>query len=37
MGLNLLHGGHLTHGSPVSRSGIVYNVVSYSVDEPPTN
>ncbi|MBN1679783.1 MAG: serine hydroxymethyltransferase, partial [Anaerolineae bacterium] len=33
MGLNLLHGGHLTHGSPVNRSGLVYNVVSYSVDE----
>jgi len=33
MGLNLLHGGHLTHGSPVNRSGLVYNVASYSVDE----
>lgn len=32
MGLDLLHGGHLTHGSPISRSGIMYNVVSYSVD-----
>lgn len=32
MGLDLKHGGHLTHGSPVSRSGIVYNVVSYAVD-----
>ncbi len=32
MGMNLLHGGHLTHGSPVSRSGIFYNVVSYTVD-----
>lgn len=32
MGLNLLHGGHLTHGSPVSRSGMLFNVVSYSVD-----
>ena len=32
MGLNLLHGGHLTHGSPVNRSGLVYNVVSYDVD-----
>jgi glycine hydroxymethyltransferase len=32
MGLDLRHGGHLTHGSPVSRSGIVYNVVSYAVD-----
>jgi len=33
MGLNLLHGGHLTHGSPVNRSGLVYNVASYNVDE----
>jgi glycine hydroxymethyltransferase len=32
MGLDLLHGGHLTHGSPVSRSGIVYHAVSYKVD-----
>jgi glycine hydroxymethyltransferase len=32
MGLDLLHGGHLSHGSPVSRSGIVYKVVHYSVD-----
>ncbi|MCD4685175.1 MAG: serine hydroxymethyltransferase [Anaerolineae bacterium] len=32
MGLNLLHGGHLSHGSPVSRSGMIYDVVSYSVD-----
>ncbi len=32
MGLDLLHGGHLTHGSPVNRSGLVYNIVSYSVD-----
>jgi glycine hydroxymethyltransferase len=32
MGLDLLHGGHLTHGSSVSRSGIVYHAVSYKVD-----
>jgi len=32
MGLDLLHGGHLTHGSPVNRSGIVYQVASYTVD-----
>ncbi|RMF80216.1 MAG: serine hydroxymethyltransferase [Chloroflexi bacterium] len=32
MGLDLLHGGHLTHGSPVNRSGRNYNIVSYSVD-----
>ena len=33
MGLNLDHGGHLTHGSPVNFSGILYNVVSYGVDQ----
>ncbi|MFW6097401.1 MAG: glycine cleavage system aminomethyltransferase GcvT [Chloroflexota bacterium] len=33
MGLNLNDGGHLTHGSPVNRSGQVYNAVSYTVDE----
>lgn len=32
MGMNLLHGGHLTHGSPVNRSGKYFNVVSYTVD-----
>jgi glycine hydroxymethyltransferase len=32
MGMNLLHGGHLTHGSPASRSGKLYRAVSYSVD-----
>jgi glycine hydroxymethyltransferase len=32
MGMNLLHGGHLSHGSPVNRSGKFYNIVSYSVD-----
>ncbi len=32
MGLNLNHGGHLTHGSRISRSGKSYNAVSYSVD-----
>ncbi len=32
MGLDLLHGGHLTHGSPVNRSGKNYNIVSYGVD-----
>ena len=31
MGLNLSHGGHLTHGSPVNISGILYNFVSYGV------
>ncbi len=32
MGLNLLHGGHLTHGSPVNRSGKYYNAIHYTVD-----
>jgi glycine hydroxymethyltransferase len=32
MGLDLLHGGHLSHGSPVNRSGKYYNAVHYSVD-----
>ncbi|MFP4322782.1 MAG: glycine cleavage system aminomethyltransferase GcvT [Anaerolineales bacterium] len=31
MGLNLLDGGHLTHGSPVNRSGLFFNVVAYGV------
>ncbi len=33
MGLDLLHGGHLSHGSSVNRSGKFYNIVHYSVDE----
>jgi glycine hydroxymethyltransferase len=33
MGLSLLHGGHLTHGSSVSRSGKLYKAVHYTVDE----
>ncbi len=32
MGMSLLHGGHLTHGSPANRSGKLYNVVSYGID-----
>nr|WP_302600064.1 serine hydroxymethyltransferase [uncultured Cellulosilyticum sp.] len=32
MGMNLSHGGHLTHGSPVNISGKHYNIVSYEVD-----
>ncbi len=32
MGMDLIMGGHLTHGSPVNRSGINYNIVSYSID-----
>ncbi|MFA5114098.1 MAG: serine hydroxymethyltransferase [Candidatus Margulisiibacteriota bacterium] len=31
MGLNLSHGGHLTHGSPVNVSGLYFNFVSYGV------
>ncbi|MDY5439881.1 MAG: serine hydroxymethyltransferase [Eubacteriales bacterium] len=33
LGMNLAHGGHLTHGSPVNMSGKFYNFVSYGVDE----
>ncbi len=33
LGMNLNHGGHLTHGSPVNISGKYYNFVPYSVDE----
>ena len=32
MGLDLAHGGHLTHGSPVNFSGKLYNFVSYGLD-----
>ena len=32
MGMNLLHGGHLSHGSSVNRSGKYYNAVHYNVD-----
>ena len=31
LGLSLDHGGHLTHGSPVNASGILYNFISYGV------
>ncbi|MHB9091305.1 MAG: glycine cleavage system aminomethyltransferase GcvT, partial [Chloroflexota bacterium] len=31
LGMNLTHGGHLTHGSPYNRSGRYFNVVSYGV------
>jgi glycine hydroxymethyltransferase len=31
MGMNLAHGGHLTHGSPVNFSGLTYRIVSYGV------
>jgi len=33
MGMNLNHGGHLTHGSPVNISGKYYNFIPYSVDD----
>ena len=33
LGMNLAHGGHLTHGSPVNFSGKLYNIVPYGVDE----
>lgn len=33
LGMNLAHGGHLTHGSHVNFSGILYNFVEYGVDE----
>ncbi len=33
MGLDLAHGGHLTHGSPVNFSGLLYNPVAYQVRE----
>ena len=32
LGMSLAHGGHLTHGSPVSFSGQLFNIVSYGVD-----
>ena len=32
MGMNLSHGGHLTHGSPVNFSGLFYKVVAYGVN-----
>ncbi len=32
MGMNLSHGGHLTHGSPVNFSGLFFNVIPYGVD-----
>lgn len=33
MGMNLSHGGHLTHGSPVNISGKYFNIIAYGVDE----
>lgn len=33
MGMNLDHGGHLSHGSPVNFSGLVFNAIGYNVDQ----
>ncbi len=33
MGMNLDHGGHLSHGSPVNFSGLMFNAIGYNVDE----
>ena len=33
MGMNLDHGGHLTHGSPVNQSGKLYNIIPYGVSK----
>ena len=33
MGMNLDHGGHLTHGSPVNFSGLYFNIVPYGVND----
>lgn len=33
LGMNLSHGGHLTHGAPVNFSGKFYNFVEYGVDK----
>ncbi|NLT94360.1 MAG: serine hydroxymethyltransferase [Clostridia bacterium] len=33
LGMNLSHGGHLTHGSPVNLSGMYFNFVAYGVDK----
>ena len=33
MGLNLAHGGHLSHGSPVNISGKYFNIIPYNVSD----
>lgn len=33
MGMSLDNGGHLTHGSPVNQSGLLYHMISYGVDD----
>jgi len=37
MGMNLSHGGHLTHGSPVNVSGVYFNIVPYGVSTDTRN
>ena len=37
LGLRLDHGGHLTHGSPVNASGLLYHFVAYGVDARATS
>lgn len=37
LGMNLAHGGHLTHGSPVNMSGSYFNFSAYGVDEKNRN
>ena len=37
LGMNLAHGGHLTHGSPVNMSGKYYHIVPYGVDARPAD
>src|SRR5215218_9617859 len=32
LGMNLSHGGHLTHGHPLNFSGLIYNVIDYGVN-----
>lgn len=36
MGMNLAHGGHLTHGSPANFSGKMYNIIPYGINEAGT-
>jgi len=35
LGMSLAHGGHLTHGAPVSFSGKIYRGVQYGIDTRP--
>ncbi len=32
LAMDLLHGGHLTHGSPVNRTGLLYNIIHYTIN-----